>query len=81
MAFVPPDAMGRVPVKVMLGVVPPDDAMFPDAVTEVTQVAQVSVKPADPNAVDPPPPKGPEVVMVTDEFCSCALPMVVDAMT
>ena len=77
----PPFAMGRVPVKVMLGVVPPDDAMLPDAVTLVTQVAQVRVRPDDPNAVDPPPPKGPEVLMVTEEFCSWALPMVEDEMT
>ena len=77
----PPFAMGRVPVKVMLGVVPPDDAMLPDAVTDVTQVAQVRVRPDDPSAVEPPPPNGPLVLMVTDEFWSCALPMVDDEMT
>ena len=73
--------MGRVPVKVMLGVVPPEDAMLPDAVTLVTQVVQVRVNPDDPKAVVPPPPKGPDALMVTDEFWSCALPMVDEAMT
>lgn len=81
LALVPPLAIGSTPVKVMFGVVPPEDAMLPDPVTVVTQVVQVSVSPADPSAVDPPPPKGPEVLMVTDEFCSWALPMVEDAMT
>ena len=73
--------MGRVPVKVMLGVVPPDEAMLPDAVTEVTHVAQVRVRPDAPNAVEPPPPRGPDVLMVTDEFWSWALPMVDEAIT
>jgi len=33
---VPPLAIGNRPVKVMLGFVPPLDAMFPDPVTAVT---------------------------------------------
>jgi len=40
-AFVPPLAIGRVPVKVISGAVPPLDAMFPEPVTVVTQVVQV----------------------------------------
>ena len=34
---VPPFATGRIPVKVMLGVVPPLEAMFPLPVTLVTE--------------------------------------------
>ena len=73
--------MGSVPVKVMLGVVPPDEAMLPDAVTEVTQVEQVRVSAVPPNETAPPPANGPLVLTVTLEFWSWALPMVDEAMT
>jgi hypothetical protein len=36
LAPVPPLATGRIPVKVMLGVVPPEEAMLPEPVTLVT---------------------------------------------
>ena len=45
---VPPFAVARVPVNVMLGVKPPEDAMFPEAVTAVTGgvgVAQDGIPP------------------------------------
>ena len=41
-ALVPPFASGRVPVNVIFGEVPPLEAMFPEPVTEITQVEQVN---------------------------------------
>ena len=39
---VPPFAVASVPVNVMLGVKPPEEAMFPEAVTAVTAAVGVA---------------------------------------